>query len=218
MSDSIGVWTGAILTLFVFSYLLKDTFLFRLAQAIFVGVAIGYAATVAIWSVLVPRLVSPLITDPEAAWHLLIPLTLGLLLFAKLRAGWAPLGNLSIAFLFGVGSALAIGGALSGALLPQLLATIVSLAPAQGIETIVNNLLLVVGTLGAFLSFRFIVPAKPRSAARAFDGLTQKWGALGRWFILIAFGAIFADTAVSRISILVSRIYYLAHDWLEIIR
>jgi hypothetical protein len=219
MNDLIGVWVGALLTLLIFSYLLKDTPLFRIAQALFVGVTVGYAGTVAVRLVLAPRLVVPLLADPGANSHLFVPLALGLLLFAKLRAAWAPVGNASIAFLFGVGSALAIGGAISGALVPQLQATIVSFSPAQGWETVVSNLLLVIGTLGAFLSFRFIVPAaQPRPATRVLDGLTRGWGYVGRWFILIAFGAIFADTAVSRISILISRVYYLLHDWLQVVK
>lgn len=217
MADTIGVWVGALLTLLVFSYLLKDTFLFRVAQAILVGVAIGYATVVAVLVVLIPRLATPLFTNLDNAWHLFIPLALGLLLFAKLRASWSPLGNTSIAFLFGVGSALAIGGALSGTLIPQILATIVSLSPSQGIVTMISNILLVVGTIGSFLSFRFIVPNQPRPAIRAFDNIARGWGYFGRWFILIAFGAIFADTAVSRISILISRVYFLLHDWLAIV-
>ena len=210
MFDAMGVWVGVILTLLVFSYLLHDSPLFRIAQAIFVGVAVGYAATVAIRSVLIPRLFVPLLTSmDDQTWYLLIPpLVLGLLLFTKWRAEWASIGNISIAFLFGVGSALAIGGALSGALVPQLKATIVSLSPVQGIDVLVNNLLLLVGTIGAFLSFRFIVPVQPRTPLRALDVVARGWSYVGRWFILVAFGAIFADTAVSRISILVSRFYY----------
>lgn len=217
----LGVWVGAILTLLVFSYLIKDTVLFRIAQALFVGVAVGYAGTVAVNVVILPSLVVPLIANigaPDYPWLLLFPLVLGLLLFAKLRAAWSPLGNLSIAFLFGVGSALAIGGALAGALLPQLSALIISLSPSQGWEIALNGLLLVVGTIGSFLSFRFIVPNQPRMAVRALDGVTRGWGIIGRWFILAAFGAIFADTAVSRISILVGRVYFLLSDWLQAIR
>lgn len=206
--DLVGLWIGVVLTLLVFSYLLHDSPLFRIAQAIFVGVTVGYAATVAIRAILVTRLFSPLLSDPELYWPLIIPLVLGLLLFAKWRAAWAPVGNIPIAFLFGVGSALAIGGALTGALWPQMQATIVSLSPALGLETIINNLLLVVGTIGAFLSFRFIVPSPTRAPVRALDVVARGWSFVGRWFIYFAFGAIFADTAVSRVSILVSRFYY----------
>lgn len=217
MTDLIGVWVGAILTLLVFSYLLGDTPLFRIAQALFVGVAVGYGATVAIYLVLFPDLIDPLLTNTTNNWPLFIPLVLGLLLFTKLRASWASLGNLSIAFLFGVGGALAIGGALGGTLLPQLGATVVSLAPAQGLGTLINNLLLVFGTIGAFLSFRFITSTE-RRPLRALDAIGRGWGYVGRWFVLVAFGAIFADTAVSRVSILIGRVYYLLHTWLQVVK
>ncbi|HEX7617878.1 MAG TPA: hypothetical protein VF480_04070, partial [Verrucomicrobiae bacterium] len=97
--DLIGVWVGAILTLLVFSYLLGDTPLFRIAQAIFVGIAVGYGGTAAIYLVLAPKLIEPLISDTAKNWPLFVPLVLGLLLFTKLRPAWAPLGNLSIGFL-----------------------------------------------------------------------------------------------------------------------
>lgn len=216
MADIIGIWVGAILTLLVFSYLLADTPLFRIAQAIFVGVAVGYAVTVAIQLVLIPRLLAPLIVNPNGNWPLFVPLVLGLLLLTKLRTSWAPVGNLSVAYLFGVGGALAIGGALSGALVPQIAATILSLAPGQDLLTLVSNLVLVLGTIGALLSFRFTT-APQRVATRALDAVGRGWSYFGRWFVLIAFGAIFASTAASRVSILIGRAYYLLHDWLQVV-
>jgi len=207
MNDLIGAWVGIVLTLLVFSYLLGDSPLFRFAQALFVGVAVGYAVTVAVYQVLWPKLVKPLSEDAVTNWIYWVPLVLGILLFTKLRADWSSLGNLPIAFLFGVGGALTIAGALGGTLVPQLSATLVSLSPAQGLDLLVNNVLLVIGTLGAFLSFRFIVPAKnPSSGMRALDTVARSWGRVGRWFIFIAFGALFASLAVSRFAILIERV------------
>jgi hypothetical protein len=215
--DTLGIWVGAILTLFVFSYLLGDTPLFRLAQAVFVGVAVGYAVIVAVYLVLIPRLVEPILGHPTIEWPLLIPLILGVLLVLKVRTAWSSLGNISVAFLFGVGAALAIGGALSGALVPQLAATVVSLTPAQNADMFIANCLLALGTIGALLSFRFVTNQQ-RPAARFLDFVARRWSYLGRWFIFIAFGAIFAGTAVSRISILISRVYFLLHDWLGVVK
>ncbi len=209
----VGVWTGAILTLLVFSYLLSDSPLFRFTQAVFVGVTIGYATTVALYLVLLPMLLVPL---ASGQWIYGVPLLLGILLLLKLRPSWAAFGNIPVAFLFGVGSALAIGGALSGALVPQLAATLVSLSPLQNPGALASNLILVIGTIGALLSFRFVIGGE-RPATHALDLIGRRWGYVGRWFILIAFGAIFASTAVSRVSILVSRIYYLLHDWLHLV-
>ncbi len=217
MTEVIGVWVGAILTLIVFSYLLGDTPLFRLAQGIFVGVTVGYAITVAVHLVLLPRLLQPLVSNPGQQWPLLVPFILGLLLLLKVRVDWAPFGNISIGFLFGVGGALAIGGALSGTLVPQMGATVVSLSPVQGVAPLVNNLILVAGTIGALLSFRFVTGGD-RPLVRALDQIGVNWGYVGRYFILIAFGAIFAETAVSRISVLIGNVYYLLHDWLGLVK
>lgn len=205
--DLVGLVVGAVLTLFVFSYLLGDTPLFRLAQAIFVGVAVGYAAVVAFLLILIPNFLQ-LLQNPIL---LILPMLGGLLLLTKLRSAPSPWGDLPIAYLFGVGAALAIGGALSGALLPQIQALIVSFSPNQDGWVLVNNVILVVGTIGAVLSFRFLT-LRTRPAARALDAFGRGWGLLGRGFILIAFGAIFADTAVSRLSVLVNRVYYLLND------
>jgi len=215
MSDVIGVWVGAILTLLVFSYLLGDTPLFRIAQALFVGVTVGYAAVAAFYYVLGPKLFNPLISDPLNNGIVLVPLILGLMLFAKLHTAWTTLGNIPIAFLFGVGAALAVGGALTGTLVPQIGATAVSLAPAQG--SALDNVLLAIGTIGALLSFQFVKFSQDRPLPRILGFVARGWGTIGRGFILVAFGAIFADTAVSRISILIDRIYYLLHDWLHIV-
>ena len=215
--DVLGIWVGAVLTLFVFSYLLGDNPLFRLAQAVFVGVAVGYAVNVAVYLVLLPRLLEPLALDFEQGWPLFIPLILGLLLLLKVRAAWAPLGNISIAFLFGVGAALAIGGALNGLLVPQVAATVLSVSPLQSLDTFIGNCLLVFGTIGALLSFRFVI-AQRQLMGRGLEVLARGWARAGKWFIMIAFGAIFADTAVSRISILVRRVYFLLHDWLGLVK
>ncbi len=219
MTDALGAGVGALFTLLVFSYLIGDTPLFRLAQAVFVGVTIGYATTVAVHWVLLPLLLDPfvrgLFTDQRSNLVYAVPLLLGIMLLLKVRPSWSAFGNIPIGFLFGVGSAVAIGGALSGALLPQLGATLVSFSPFQNADTLVNNLILAVGTIGALLSFRFVTGGS-RPAARILDGVARRWGMVGRWFILIAFGAIFAGTAVSRISILVSRVYYLLQSFQDV--
>lgn len=212
--DAIGVWVGAVLTLLVFSYLLGDTPLFRLAQAIFVGVAVAYATVVAVYLVLIPHLFAPLF---EGKLVYIAPLLLGIFLLLKLRASWGVLGSISLAFLFGAGGALAIGGALSGALIPQLNATFVSLTLYQNPDTLINGLLVAFGTIGALLTFQFTTnPQRP--AARVLDAIRTRWSYVGRWFILVSFGAIFAGTAVSRVTILISRVYFLFHDWLQVVR
>ena len=127
--------TGGIsflLTLMVLSYLIGDNPVFRVAVYIFIGVSAGYVAVVAWHQVLYPRLIVPLLAGSMADRLLaLIPLVLGLLFLFKLSPRTARLGNPSMAFLVGVGAAVAIGGAVLGTLFPQTRASMNALQPVQ---------------------------------------------------------------------------------------
>lgn len=217
--NGLGTWVAVILTLFVFSYLLGDNVLYRLAEHIFVGVAVGYAVVVALHHVIMPKLVTPLVESLSQGEMgnlvlALLSLILGLLLFARAfrRIGvlsW--LGSLSLACLLGVGAALAIGGALMGTLLPQVDAAadvpryVDRYGPGLGLF---SGLVVLVGTTGTLLHFYFNAGREGRLAGLR-DRLVTVWGGLGRWFILIAFGAILAATFTSRLSVLVGRIQFL---------
>ncbi|HPL82533.1 MAG TPA: hypothetical protein PLU23_08520, partial [Anaerolineaceae bacterium] len=52
---------GLVLTLMVFSYILKDNVFFGIALYLLVGVSSGYATLLIIRSVILPMLVSPLL-------------------------------------------------------------------------------------------------------------------------------------------------------------
>jgi hypothetical protein len=200
--DFIGQWVALFLTLVVFSYLIKDNFLYRLAIHILVGVAAGYALLVAYKAVLEKMLILPLLQDPQANVGLVVPLTLGLLLLTKLlpRMGW--MGNVSMAFLFGVGAALAIGGAVVGTIWPQTLASISSFSPTHvGLSGAFNNFILFVGAVSALFYFYFTGTRKSK--------VLRALASLGKAFIMIAFGALFATGLVTFVSLLISRINFI---------
>lgn len=206
-----GTWLAAILTLMVFSFLLSDNPLFRLAEHLLVGTTLAYATVVAVHQVLLPRLITPLAGDPQGNWHLAVPLLLGILLLFKASRGLSWVGNTSLAFLFGVGAALAIGGGLGSSLLPQVQDTIVSLSPADlgpgGGAQAIDNLVLVLGTLATLAYFSF--------TTRFREGVPQRitFG-LGRGFIMVTLGALFANLAISRLSLFLERLQFLLGDWL----
>lgn len=210
--DGIGMWLAFVLTLMVFSYLVGDNPLYRLAQYLLVGTAAGYAIVVAYHAILRPRLVEPLLSDPMGNALLLIPLLLAVLLLTKGNKSVAWLGNTSMGFLFGVGAALAVGGALIGTLATQLQASFISLRPAdyagEGILGIVTAALVVIGTTGTLVYFYYGVAPAGR-VGRGVAVFRQAWGRVGHWFILIALGAIFANMMVARLSLLIGRIRFL---------
>ncbi|MFB0535808.1 MAG: hypothetical protein ACETWR_12600 [Anaerolineae bacterium] len=211
-SDSIWVWMAALLTIMVYSYLLGDNPLYRLAEHLFIGSSVAYAVVVVIHGVVGPLLLKPL-TSGETGERLLavVPLVLGLLLWTKLKTSWAWLGNFSLAFLLGVGAALAVGGALLGSILPQVRATI-SAIDLFGLE---RGLIIVIGTLSTLLYFHFAAGTKGGLSGIG-AGFIRAWARLGRWFIMIAFGAIFANTVMARISLLIGRVQFLLQFSLDV--
>jgi hypothetical protein len=214
MSELIGIWISALLTVMVLSYLLGDNPLYRLAEHLFVGTAVGYAVLVAYYSLLRPKLILPLLQDPLGNWTLVVPLLLALLLLARMNHKWHKAGVIPLAFLLGVGVALAIGGALFGAILPQTASTILSVNPADaGWGVALSNLVLVLGTLSALSYFYFTAGSGSGTGfSRVRVGLLKAWRGLGKWFIMIAFGAIFAGTVMSRLSLLIGRLQFLIYE------
>jgi hypothetical protein len=214
--DLAGTVVAVVLTLMVFSYLLGDNLLYRLAEHIFVGVAVGYAVVVAFHAILASKLFGPMAEAISAGdWQqlllLAIPLVLGLLLILKPFKLTRWLGNLSLAYLLGVGAALAISGALLGTLLPQVNATanLTHFTARWGTGLgIVSGIVMLIGAIGVLLHFQFST-GKGGRLSGIRDALVKGWGGVGRWFIVIAFSAILATTFVSRLSLLIGRIQFL---------
>ena len=59
--DFFGVWIAAILTLLVYSFIIKDTFLSKLTESIFIGVSVGYGIVLTYHSGIKPKIEEPLI-------------------------------------------------------------------------------------------------------------------------------------------------------------
>lgn len=213
--DTIGSFIAFGLTLMVFSYIFGDNILFRLASHIFVGVALGYALIVIWYEVFWPNLTSGNLVSVLPALLLCF-----LLIFKVLsRQGkvGSTLGNIPLALVLGVGAALAIGGALFGTLLPQVAATTsISLNPAHypdtdrevGLVVWLNNIIIVIGTIGTFFYFTFAVRAHGTLGGLR-EGFVRFWAGMGRLMIIFTLGALFANTVSARVALLVSRLQFL---------
>ncbi|HBY96672.1 MAG: hypothetical protein M5U01_11285 [Ardenticatenaceae bacterium] len=217
-SQGAGTWIAALLTLTVYTYLLGDNPLFRLAEHLLVAVSVGYAALVAYHIVLVPRLFAPLSTNAAAHPDLILPLVLGLFLLFKSLPAISSLGNPSLGYLLGIGLGLAVGGTLAGTLLPQSRATFLPLFPggATDLAGAAGNIIIVVGTIATLLLFRFVrgfgtLPSEfepeqhTRSASRV----------VGRAFLMITFGALFGGATLTYLSLLIGRWDFLINGWLR---
>jgi len=222
----IGPIVAMLLTIMVLSYLIGDNPLFRLASHLFIGVAAGYAGALAARSVLWPGLLQPIeqaglngLLNVDAAVRLLMPALLILLLVAKLVPGTSRLGTLSTAFLVGVGAAVVVGGAITGTLIPQSVAAMTTINPMvvspqtgeTGLERVVNVVIMLVGTISTLAYFRFTL-RRPASEGRPIGpiGLLGKGiSALGKAFIALAFGVMYAGALSATLLILTQRIQFL---------
>src|SRR5688572_29967198 len=108
---------GLVFTLLIFSYVIGDNFLFRLALYVFTGVSAGYIAAVS-WLqmfLLLPKLIFPVLTgSPQDAILLIFPLAGILTILLKISPRLSALGRFAMAFIVGVGAAVTIVGALRG--------------------------------------------------------------------------------------------------------
>jgi hypothetical protein len=118
-----GAIVGFLLTLFVFSFVLRDNPLYRLAVHLLVGVSAGYAIVITVQEILLP-VIETIAREPgrPAGLVWIVPLLLAILLLLKAipRISWV--GNSSLAILIGVGAAVGLVGAIVGTLLPQVTA------------------------------------------------------------------------------------------------
>ncbi len=227
---NVGMWVAFALTLMVYCYLGRDlAFLhaiYRIAAYIFVGVALGYGTVMAWHLVLQPRLLVPL---GEGKLDYLVPLTLCLLLVARVRPAWKGAGALTMSFLFGVGSALAVGGALMGTLIPQVQASFLSLDPAsyqviatdQGAQSTafyaLDALLVILGTISTLLYAHFTVSERAHRLGLSRGRWMHLAAGFGKVFIMFTFGALFATAAISRIALLVDRVRFIVETVLPYI-
>lgn len=214
--QSIGLGVAALLTCAVLSYILGENPFSRLAQYLFVGVAAGYAAALAWNHVIAPRLVKPF-QSPGEIWPYALYILLGALLLTRLWRPLAALGSIPLAILVGTGAALALGGILTGTLIPQVAASLQSIAPAhygggiRGWAHALDAAFLLLATLAVLASFQH--HRTGTGLGRFLYGGTYALGRLGRIVIMVAFGTVLAGAALSFFTLLQSRLAFLV-EWL----
>jgi hypothetical protein len=211
-ADLITGIVSFLLTLMILSYLIGDNPLFRVAVYIFVGVSAGYAAAVAWWQVLFPRLVLPLLTGGIfERFSALIALILGVLLLMKLSPRIAALGNPSIAFLVGVSAAVAVGGAVMGTIIPQTQASINVFnglsAEKYWLERLFFGTLMLVGTITTLVYFHFGARSTPHGPQRSKLVIVLGW--IGQIFIAITLGVLFAGVFAAAMTALIERLNFI---------
>jgi hypothetical protein len=241
LSPEIGVWVAAFLTIGITSFLYKDNPVYKFCEALFVGISAGYWFVSLYYQNLLPKLFDNLgitkllgFTDDNGAfqnifsghmderiWYVLAGV-LGVMMILRLfpNIGW--ISRWPLAVVVGSTSGLYMITYFQSNLLRQLQQTVVPLFDLSRIAALsqvsgtldnyfgayLGNLVVIVGTLSGLVYFYFSKEHK------GFFGRTAK---VGIYFLMITFGASFGYTVMSRMSLLIGRLYFIFGDWLGIV-
>jgi hypothetical protein len=217
MSTSIGVWIAALLTLAIYSFLYKDNPIYHFAESLLIGVSVGFLLVVTIDTTLMPKAVNPLISSFEALFSggslidfllILIPVALGLLMFARFVPSLTWMSRVALALYIGFGAGASIPANMQSLILKQIEATIRPFLAPGNIINIINIFVIIIGLIATIAYFFF---------SKAHTGNFGRLARLGTYFLMIFFGATFGYTVMARISLLIGRLTFLMKDWLGLI-
>ena len=119
-----------------------------------------------------------------------------------------------MAILVGIGAAAAIGGAIAGTLFPQILGTINSVDPSTFAISgnrwlqIFNGIIVVLGTLTTLIYFHFgtqDIPGRTDTRLPIIEKISQ----IGKVFLSITFGALYAGVFLTALAALVERLAFI---------
>ena len=197
--EAISNLVAALLTLCIFSFLYKDNQFYKFAEALFIGVSMGYAIPLVYENAFIPFVYRPIFVKHN--FWIIIPSILGALYIFRFnkKLGW--LARYPIVF------GLAIVG--MGVIMSMHASVLVQMRSAMLPLDNINTILIFIGTVTILMYFFF---------SREHKGLYGKVTNIGVWFMMIGFGASFGYTVMARISLLIGRIQFLVGDWLGLIK
>jgi hypothetical protein len=220
-----GILVGGLCVLGIYSFLYKENPVYRFFEHLYVGVATGYGTVMAISQFLWPKWIKPHLLDMDrAAWEpyhwvnalWILPGIFGLLMYFIMSRKRAWLAQIIIGVGLGWSGGLAFRGFFNE-FLPQAIDSfrpLLALQPGPGggldLRLTLENILFAV-TLVCVMTYFFF------SFEHNRPGIKQA-SALGRWLMMVTFGAFFGSTVMARMALLIDRLQFMIHDWLRAIQ
>lgn len=199
------IWIAAFFTIAATSYAFRDNIVFKFAENTFIGIAAGHAIVMGVKNI------------RDYGWtHIMsgemiyvVVFALGIMLYARFSEEYYWLYRYPIAFLVGNGIGISIRAAIHSDFIMQVKATASPLIASDAFGTF-NALLTFVGVITALSHFIF-------TQEKIQEGAMGWIPKIGRWLMLLAFGASFGNTIMSRFGMYQGRIIFLLRDWLQVI-
>jgi len=230
--ETLGTMVGAAITVAIMSQLYKDNPLFKLAEHMFVGSALGYGLVVTWYSMWVNEILPglrpigqygwrailrPLQIAEQAnmpqllgVWSIILPAILGLLMYSRLSKRYAWISRIPFAVMIGFGVGMAIPAEITANLLKQLKPMMSDPFHNSSGNLAIrwDEIVILIGVLSTLFYFFFSLEHK---------GAAKVVSRTGIYFLMVAFGASFGYTVQGRLSLLIGRINYLFRDWIPLI-
>jgi hypothetical protein len=208
---TIGIWVAAIGTLSVYSYLYKENPLFRACEYILVGLTAAHL-TVMGYQNIMDSAVKPVMTGTKTL--MIVPIILGIMLYARWSKQHSWIARIPVSYMLAVAAAVTITGNIDAGFMRQVRATMVPIKD-------LNSLVVVVGTITTLMYFFFVKiqgGSRAEGNGSALARVLEAGGQIGRWVMMIAFGATFGSGVMSRIGLFIGRVQFLFGDWLGMIK
>ena len=205
VSMEVSVWIAAFFTVAATSYAFRDNIVFKFAENTFIGIAAGHAIVMGVKNI------------RDFGWsHIMsgemvyvVVFVLGIMLYARFHKDYFWLYRYPIAFLVGNGIGISIRAAIHSDFIVQVRATATPLIASDVMGTI-NALITFVGVVTALSHFIF---TRDELHVGKFEFIPK----IGRWLMLLAFGASFGNTVMSRFGMYQGRVVFLLREWLQLI-
>ncbi len=211
MSTDIGIWLSVLMTLGLYSYLYKENPYFRVCEHIYLGLSLAHLAVLGVNNVKDVGFGAL----AEGRYAALFPIVLGLMLFTRYspKVGW--LSRYSLAYLVGVAAGVTITGVLEAGVIAQVRGAI------QPLNSI-NSVLMLVFDIASISVFFYILGSTIEEGKYVGGNLVgtviKKTSALGRFVLMISFGAVFGTTVMARLGLFIPRLELLFKDWIHLIK
>jgi len=203
------LWAAVIATLAVYSILYRENPVSRLFEHVFVGLSAGYMLAITWTQNLEGRWWNPMVH--QRLWYWIFAPVVGALFYLIYSRRLVWLARLVMGLFFGTAAG-TFFREFFPLYSPQLYRSFKPLVASRSVgwgEVILHNWIFVVILFTVMSYFFFSIPHEGRAGR-----VLARTSLLGRWFLMIAFGAMFGNTVMARLSLFIGRVQYLLYDWI----
>jgi hypothetical protein len=222
---TLSTFVAGLATLAIYSFFIKENSFYRFFEHLYIGIAAGFAPIFTLKSFLWPKIIEPMfglniVVFPDGTSSAeysssnllyLFPMFFGLLYYCLYSKRFSWLVKVVIGFSLGASAGLTFKGFFNE-ILPQIESSFKPLAVFEAgkfmpLESL-YNLIFVATLLSVLYYFFFTFKRKTK--------IEEGTAYIGRYLMMVCFGAFFGSTVMARMVLLIERLQFLINEWVYI--